>query len=61
MRYCKDKHMVINNLEVTGKRDAAMSLYSVVLTVRPRQKINRDEVIKHINEIDGVISADTLS
>ncbi|MBP5492734.1 MAG: hypothetical protein J6Y08_07805 [Clostridiales bacterium] len=53
--------MVINNLEVTGKRDAAMSLYSVVLTVRPRQKINRDEVIKHINEIDGVISADTLS
>ena len=61
MRYCKNNRMAISNLEVTGTRDASISLYSVVLTVRPRDKVDKNKVISVINEIDGVISVEQLN
>ena len=61
MRYCKDKRMVISNLEATGKRDSVMSVYSVVLTVRPRQKVDHEKIINYINEIPGIIAVETLT
>ena len=61
MRYCKNNRMVISNLEVTGKRDSTMSIYSVVLTVRPRDKVDREKVMRVISEIDGIITADALN
>ena len=61
MRYCKDKRMVISNLEATGKRDSVMSVYSVVLTVRPRQKVDHEKIINYINDIPGIIAVETLT
>ena len=61
MRYCKNNRMAISNLEVTGTRDASISLYSVVLTVRPRDKVDKNKVISVINDIDGVISVEQLN
>jgi len=61
MRYCKDNRMAINNLEVTGKREAVASVYSVVLTVRPRSKVDKNKVIHYISEIDGIIEADAVN
>ena len=61
MRYCKNNRMVISNLEVTSTRNAAISVYSVVLTVRPRVKIDKKKVISYINEIDGIISVSELN
>lgn len=60
MRYCKDNRMVISNLEATGKRDAVMSVYSVVLTVRPRKKVDHEKIINYINDIPGIIAVETL-
>ena len=61
MRYCKDKRMVISNLAATGKRDDVMSVYSVILTVRPREKVDHDRIAEHINEIPGVTSVEILT
>ncbi len=61
MRYCKDNKMVISNLEVTGKRDSVAPIYSVVLTVRPRNKIDKKKVIRYISDIEGIIEADTVN
>lgn len=61
MRYCKDKRMVISNLAATGKRDDVMSVYSVILTVRPREKVDHDRIADHINEIPGVTSVEILT
>ena len=61
MRYCKDNRMAISNLEVTGKRDSATPIYSVILTVRPRDKVDKKEVIHYISDIDGIIEADTVN
>ncbi|MBR5975489.1 MAG: MgtC/SapB family protein [Clostridiales bacterium] len=60
MRYCKDKRMAISNLEATGKRDAIMSVYSVALTIRPREKVDFDKVITHIDGIEGVIDVEIV-
>jgi len=60
MRYCKNNRMAISNLEVTSMRDSAISVYSVILTVRPRDKVDKAKVISYINDIDGVISVESL-
>ena len=60
MRYCKDNRMVISNLAATGKRDETHSVYSVILTVRPREKVDHDKIIQHINDIPGIIAVETL-
>ena len=60
MRYCKNKRMAISNLEATGKRDAIMSVYSVVLTVRPREKVDFDKITNHIDEIEGIIDVEIV-
>jgi Uncharacterized membrane protein len=60
MRYCKDQRMVINNLAATGQRDETHSVYSVVLTVRPRKKVDHDKIRNYINDIPGIIAVETL-
>ncbi|MBO4688652.1 MAG: MgtC/SapB family protein [Clostridiales bacterium] len=60
MRYCKNNRMVISNLEATGKRDAIMSVYSVALTVRPREKVDFDKILNHIDGIEGVIDVEIV-
>ena len=61
MRYCKDQRMVISNLAATGKRDETMSVYSLILTVRPRKKVDFEKIKKHINDIQGVIEVEVIS
>ena len=61
MRYCKDQRMVISNLAATGKRDETMSVYSVILTVRPRKKVDFEKIKKYINDIQGVIEVEVIS
>ena len=61
MRYCKDQRMVISNLAATGKSDETMSVYSVILTVRPRKKVDFEKIKKYINDIQGVIEVEVIS
>lgn len=60
MRYCKDQRMVISNLAATGQRDDTHSVYSVILTVRPRQKADHEKIRQYINNIPGIIAIETL-
>ena len=60
MRYCKDQRMVISNLAATGQRDETHSVYSVILTVRPREKVDHEKIHHHINDIPGIIAVETL-
>ena len=60
MRYCKDQRMVISNLAATGQRDDTHSVYSVILTVRPRQKVDHEKIRQYINNIPGIIAIETL-
>ncbi|MBO4746909.1 MAG: MgtC/SapB family protein [Clostridiales bacterium] len=60
MRYCKDNRMVIANLAVTGRQKEDSSVYSVILTVRPRSKVDREKIVQYICELSGVIDAEIV-
>lgn len=57
MRYCKNKRMMIRNLEVTGAVSSDKPVYSVTVHVRSRRKFDHDEFINHIRSISGVQEA----
>ncbi|MBR5417874.1 MAG: MgtC/SapB family protein [Clostridiales bacterium] len=60
MRYCKNNRMVISNLAITGRQKEDSSVYSVILTVRPRSKINREAIVDYICGLSGVIDAEIV-
>lgn len=57
MRYCKNNRMIISNLEVKGNSSSDRSVYSVVIQVRTRKKIDHDVFISYIRGINGIAEA----
>ena len=60
LRYCKDKRLLITNLQVTGENEGDNPVYSAVITLKPRQnqKIKYEEITSHIKEIPGVFGVE---
>ena len=54
MRTCKDSRIAIVNLRVVSASDADKPLYTAVLSLRPRLKVNRDLLLTRIRSIHGV-------
>ena len=60
MRHCKDKGAAIANLQITGSKKKGMALYSALLTLRPDSEIDEDALLKEINGMEGIVSAEIL-
>ena len=56
MRYCKDKRIVILQLQVTSRPDEDAPVYDAVVSLRPRREVNRELLLSHILEIPGILS-----
>lgn len=54
MRTCKDSRIAIVNLRVVSGNDPEKTLYTAVLSLRPRLKVNRDLLLTRIRAIHGV-------
>ena len=54
MRYCKDNRLAIRNLHVESSGDTTVPLYEAILVLRPRKKIDHDQLLTHILSIDGI-------
>lgn len=58
MRYCKDLHIMILALQISGAADEEGSMYSASLTLRPNSDIDREVLLDRIRAFSGVISAE---
>ena len=60
LRYCKDKRLLITNLQVKGECEGENPIYAAVITVKPRQnqKVDHDAIISHIKSISGVFGVE---
>lgn len=57
LRYCKDKHLAITDLHVTGNGTSDALSYDAVIPLRARGKFDENELLSHIcaiTEIEGV-------
>ena len=54
MRTCKDNRIAITNLRVVSDSDPEKALYTAVLSLRPRLRVNRDVLLTRIRSIHGV-------
>lgn len=54
MRTCKDSRIAITNLRVVSGNTSEKALYTAVLSLRPRIKLNRDELLTRIRAFKGV-------
>ena len=60
LRYCKDEKMSITNLQIAGRRESDVAMYSALVTLRPDGETDRHELIGRIEKMEGVISAEEL-
>lgn len=54
MRTCKDSRIAITNLRVVSGNGPDEGVYTAVLSLRPRLKVNRDVLLTRIRAIHGV-------
>ena len=54
MRTCKDSRIAITNLRVVSGNTSEKALYTAVLSLRPRIKLNHDELLTRIRAVKGV-------
>ena len=54
MRTCKDNRIAITTLRVVSDSDPEKALYTAVLSLRPRLRVNRDVLLTRIRSIHGV-------
>ena len=54
MRCCKDRSIVITDLQIKGDGDAAHSVYHALLSLRPASNISYEDLLEHIQGIQGV-------
>lgn len=54
MRTCKDSRIAITNLRVVSGSTSEKALYTAVLSLRPRIKLNHDELLTRIRAVKGV-------
>lgn len=58
LRYCKDKRLMITNLQVVSNSDTEPKVYLAVITLHPRHTINTELLTEHIKSIHGVFSVE---
>ena len=54
MRHCKNKRVAITNLRVVSDNDNPNNDYTAFIRLRPGTKLNRDLLLSHIRNIEGV-------
>ena len=60
MRCCKDRGIVITDLQIKGDSDSVHSIYHALLSLRPASNISYEDLLDHILEIKGVRRATIL-
>ena len=60
LRFCKNNSMSITNLKITGTSESSRPIYSALITLRSSGDTNHDALMKKINNMEGVISAEEL-
>ncbi len=60
LRFCKDNQMAITNLKVTGTSEASVPIYSALVTLRTSKDPDHAILMKKINNMEGIISAEEL-
>ncbi|MBR2283398.1 MAG: MgtC/SapB family protein [Ruminococcus sp.] len=60
LRCCKDNKVAISNLQVTGTSETDSSLYSAIITLQPRKKIDKVKLMSSIRLIVGVDYAEEV-
>ena len=60
LRFCKDRQMTITNLKVTGTSESSVPIYSALITLRTSAELDHPALLKKINNMEGVISAEEL-
>lgn len=58
MRTCKDSRIAITNLRVLHGNNPSATVYTAVLSLRPRFKINRDLLLSRIRGVHGVLDVE---
>ena len=58
LRYCKDRRLVIHNLQVTGESGSDNAVYTAVISLRPRLPVEPDSVVEYSRDVEGVLSAE---
>lgn len=58
MRTCKDSRIAITNLRVISDNAQDKTLYTAILSLRPRLKVNRDVLLTRIRAIHGVLDVE---
>ena len=58
MRYCKDKRVAITNLRVVSGGTAEKPDYAAMLNLRPSFRVNRDLLLAHVRNINGVLEVE---
>ncbi|MBQ9437813.1 MAG: MgtC/SapB family protein [Lachnospiraceae bacterium] len=60
MRHCKDKRLAVMNLQVTSMGTAEKPEYAAELTLRPRGRFDREELISSVKAMPNVWEADEI-
>lgn len=60
MRYCKNQKLSITNLQITGSSVGDQSAYSALITLHSYDAPQPGVLLKHVTEMDGIISANQL-
>ena len=60
LRYCKNRRLTITNLQVVAVNDEISSGYSAVISLRPRQTVDRQALETHIRSIPEVFAVDEI-
>ena len=58
LRYCKDRRLVIHNLQVTGESGSDNAVYTAVISLRPRLPVEPESVVEYSRDVEGVLSAE---
>lgn len=61
MRFLKDHRMRIRNLQIEGEGDGESYVYTAILTIRPYEKMEQDDLKDSIEKLDGIISIAFIS
>ena len=60
IRFCKDSGLAVTNLQVTGSSGESSAVYYALISLRGGNEEDNREVIRRINEMQGVISAEMM-
>lgn len=58
LRYCKDKHLGITDLQITGTSDPDATVYDAVASLRARGRVDFGALLAHIRGISEILEAE---